>query len=82
MADFVGAIDQGTTSTRLIIFDRAGSETTAYPASPAVGSRRCEDELRANRHEDRRRQPSRAADRRTEGISRWEAAAGRTLDRV
>ncbi|MCU7731199.1 FGGY family carbohydrate kinase, partial [Actinoplanes sp. KI2] len=26
MADFVGAIDQGTTSTRFMIFDRAGAE--------------------------------------------------------
>ena len=26
MADFVGAIDQGTTSTRFMIFDHAGRE--------------------------------------------------------
>ena len=24
MADFIGAIDQGTTSTRFLVFDRAG----------------------------------------------------------
>ena len=26
MADFVGAVDQGTTSTRFMIFDHAGNE--------------------------------------------------------
>ncbi|MEU7907220.1 glycerol kinase GlpK [Actinoplanes sp. NPDC049118] len=30
MADFVGAIDQGTTSTRFMIFDRAGTEIGRY----------------------------------------------------
>jgi len=26
MADFVGAVDQGTTSTRFMIFDHSGNE--------------------------------------------------------
>ena len=30
MADFVGAIDQGTTSTRFMIFDRAGNEVARH----------------------------------------------------
>src|SRR3954462_13353067 len=29
MADYIGAIDQGTTSTRFIVFDRDGSIVTA-----------------------------------------------------
>ncbi len=30
MADFVGAIDQGTTSTRFVVFDRGGNETARH----------------------------------------------------
>jgi glycerol kinase len=30
MADFVGAIDQGTTSTRFMIFDHAGREVARH----------------------------------------------------
>ena len=30
MADFVGAVDQGTTSTRFMIFDHAGNEQGKY----------------------------------------------------
>ncbi len=30
MADFVGAIDQGTTSTRFMVFDHSGSEVTRH----------------------------------------------------
>lgn len=30
MADFVGAIDQGTTSTRFMIFDHAGNEVARH----------------------------------------------------
>src|ERR1700679_3766032 len=30
MADFVGAVDQGTTSTRFMIFDHAGREQGRY----------------------------------------------------
>jgi len=30
MADFVGAVDQGTTSTRFMIFDHAGNEVAKH----------------------------------------------------
>ena len=30
MPDFVGAVDQGTTSTRFMIFDHSGSEVGKY----------------------------------------------------
>ncbi|MBB3096242.1 glycerol kinase [Actinoplanes campanulatus] len=62
------------------------AETTAlgaaYAAGLAVGFWTSLDELRANRHEDRRWQPSWSAARRTEGITRWRAAIDRTLDWV
>ncbi|WP_436528945.1 glycerol kinase GlpK [Actinoplanes sp. HUAS TT8] len=64
----------------------AVAETTAlgaaYAAGLAVGFWRSEDELRANRREDRRWTPTWAPDRRTEGISRWHKAVDRTLDWV
>ncbi|MBW6436279.1 glycerol kinase GlpK [Actinoplanes hulinensis] len=62
------------------------AETTAlgaaYAAGLAVGFWTSLDDLRANRHEDRRWQPSWSAARRTEGITRWRAAIDRTLDWV
>jgi glycerol kinase len=64
----------------------AVAETTAlgaaYAAGLAVGFWDSLDDLRANRHEDRRWQPSWSAARRTEGITRWRAAIDRTLDWV
>ena len=30
MADFVGAIDQGTTSTRFMVFDHSGTEVARH----------------------------------------------------
>ncbi|MEU8658924.1 glycerol kinase GlpK [Actinoplanes philippinensis] len=64
----------------------AVAETTAlgaaYAAGLAVGFWDSLDDLRANRHEDRRWQPSWPAARRTEGITRWRAAIDRTLDWV
>lgn len=30
MADFVGAVDQGTTSTRFMIFDHSGNEVAKH----------------------------------------------------
>ncbi len=30
MADFVGALDQGTTSTRFMVFDRGGNEISRH----------------------------------------------------
>ena len=46
MADYVGAIDQGTTSTRFIVFDRTGAIVSRraegaradLPAGPAMWS--------------------------------------------
>jgi glycerol kinase len=62
------------------------AETTAlgaaYAAGLAVGFWDSLDDLRANRHEDRRWQPSWSAERRIEGITRWRAAIDRTLDWV
>ncbi|MEV4280279.1 glycerol kinase GlpK [Actinoplanes xinjiangensis] len=64
----------------------AVAETTAlgaaYAAGLAVGFWNSLDDLRANRHEDRRWQPSWSAARRSEGITRWSAAIDRTLDWV
>jgi glycerol kinase len=64
----------------------AVAETTAlgaaYAAGLAVGFWSSLDDLRANRHEDRRWQPSWTPARRTEGITRWRAAIDRTLDWV
>jgi glycerol kinase len=64
----------------------AVAETTAlgaaYAAGLAVGFWDSLDDLRANRHEDRRWQPSWSAARRSEGITRWRAAIDRTLDWV
>ncbi|WP_052311925.1 glycerol kinase GlpK [Actinoplanes sp. SE50/110] len=64
----------------------AVAETTAlgaaYAAGLAVGFWSSPAELRANRHEDRRWEPTWPADRRTEGITRWRAAIDRTLDWV
>ncbi|MEU4160980.1 glycerol kinase GlpK [Actinoplanes sp. NPDC026670] len=64
----------------------AVAETTAlgaaYAAGLAVGFWDSLDDLRANRHEDRRWQPSWSADRRSTGITRWRAAIDRTLDWV
>ncbi|KUL23454.1 glycerol kinase GlpK [Actinoplanes awajinensis] len=62
----------------------AVAETTAlgaaYAAGLAVGFWTSLDELRANRHEDRRWQPAWTAERRTEGTTRWRKAIDRTLD--
>ncbi len=64
----------------------AVAETTAlgaaYAAGLAVGFWPSIDDLRANRQEDRRWQPTWTADRRAEGITRWRAAIDRTLDWV
>ncbi|WP_430786775.1 glycerol kinase GlpK [Actinoplanes sp. G11-F43] len=62
------------------------AETTAlgaaYAAGLAIGFWKSLDELRANRHEDRRWEPSWTPERRTEGVTRWRAAIDRTLDWV
>ncbi|GAA2673619.1 glycerol kinase GlpK [Actinoplanes palleronii] len=62
----------------------AVAETTAlgaaYAAGLAVGFWTSLDELRANRHEDRRWQPAWTESRRTEGTTRWRMAIDRTLD--
>ncbi|SNT10503.1 glycerol kinase [Actinoplanes regularis] len=62
------------------------AETTAlgaaYAAGLAVGFWKSQDELRANRHEDRRWQPSWSDARRAEGTTRWRKAIDRTLDWV
>jgi glycerol kinase len=64
----------------------AVAETTAlgaaYAAGLAVGFWASLDDLRANRHEDRRWQPSWTPGRRADGITRWRAAIDRTLDWV
>jgi glycerol kinase len=64
----------------------AVAETTAlgaaYAAGLAAGFWDSLDDLRANRHEDRRWQPSWPSARRGEGITRWRAAVDRTLDWV
>ena len=61
----------------------AVAETTAlgaaYAAGLAVGFWASLDDLRANRHEDRRWQPSWTPARRADGITRWRAAIDRTL---
>ncbi|MEV6306760.1 glycerol kinase GlpK [Actinoplanes sp. NPDC051861] len=62
----------------------AVAETTAlgaaYAAGLATGFWNSIDDLRANWHEDRRWHPSWSASRRTDGITRWQAAISRTLD--
>ena len=40
MADYIGAIDQGTTSTRFIVFDRDGQIVTSTSASTSRSPRR------------------------------------------
>ncbi|MFI1995487.1 glycerol kinase GlpK [Actinoplanes sp. NPDC020271] len=64
----------------------AVAETTAlgaaYAAGLAVGFWKSEEELRANRREDRQWSPAWTGQRRTEGIARWKAAVNRTLDWV
>jgi glycerol kinase len=62
------------------------AETTAlgaaYAAGLAVGFWRSTDDLRANRREDRRWQPTWTAARRHQGYTRWKAAVDRSLDWV
>ena len=80
MADFVGAVDQGTTSTRFMIFDHGGNEVARHQLEhqqilpqAGLGGARPDRDLGAHqrRHPDRARtgRASRAADLAAIGIT-------------
>ena len=71
MADFVGAVDQGTTSTRFMIFDHGGNEVARHqlehqpdPAAGGLGRARPGGDLGAHQHGDPERPARRRPDRR------------------
>ena len=84
MADFVGAVDQGTTSTRFMIFDHGGNEVARAPArarpDPAAG-RLGRAQPRGDLGAHQRGHRDRAAPRRTCRPRTWPRSASPTSAR-
>ena len=69
MSHLIGAVDQGTTSTRFMVFDRAGSEVARHQL----------EDLRQNWKADREWTPARSIDQRKRAYAGWKKAAERSL---
>jgi glycerol kinase len=84
MASHIGAIDQGTTSSRFILFDSDGKIEDARPSlrGPRArcdpGSR--QDELRERWSEDKRWEPAMDGAERARQYAKWKKAVERTFD--
>ena len=91
MVDYIGALDQGTTSTRFMVFDRSGAAVSAaqrehqqicaaYAASLAVGFYKDLDDLRSNWKADRTWTPKMDAASRETMYRNWKKAVTRSFD--